>query len=107
MDLIKNILPAIEHMRVGGYWIGFFAAFLETTIGIGLILPGSTIILFLGALSARGHLDVGDLIWFAVLGAIIGDNLNYSLGKRYGNRWLKDGFAWRQEHLSRPIHTQC
>jgi membrane protein DedA with SNARE-associated domain len=48
MDLIDNILPAIEHMRAGGDWIGFFAAFLETTIGIGLILPGSTIILFLG-----------------------------------------------------------
>jgi membrane protein DedA with SNARE-associated domain/membrane-associated phospholipid phosphatase len=101
MDLIHNLLPAIEHLRVGGYWIGFFAALLETTIGIGLILPGSTIILFLGALSARGHLDVGDLIWFAVFGAIIGDNLNYYLGKRYGNRWLKDGF-W----LLKPSHIE-
>jgi undecaprenyl-diphosphatase len=99
MDLIHNILPTIEHLRVGGYWIGFFAAFLETTIGIGLILPGSTIILFLGALSARGHFDLGDLIWFAVFGAIIGDNLNYYLGKRYGNRWLKNGF-W----LLKPSH---
>jgi membrane protein DedA with SNARE-associated domain len=101
MDLIHNILPAIEHLRVGGYWIAFFVAFLETTIGIGLILPGSTIILFLGALSARGHLDVGDLIWFAVFGAIIGDNLNYYLGKKYGNRWLKGGF-W----LLKPSHIE-
>lgn len=92
MDLINNILPSIEHFHSEGYWIAFFAALLETTIGIGLILPGSTIILFLGALSARGYLDVGDLIWFSVLGAIIGDNINYYLGSKYGAKWLKGGF---------------
>ena len=56
-DLINHILPSIEHFHLGGYWIAFFAAFLETTIGIGLFLPGSTIILVLGALSARGYFD--------------------------------------------------
>jgi membrane protein DedA with SNARE-associated domain/membrane-associated phospholipid phosphatase len=91
-DLINHLLPSIEHIGVGGYWIAFFAALIETTIGIGLILPGSTIILLLGALSARGYLDVGDLIWFSVLGAVIGDNANYYLGRKYGTRWLKDGF---------------
>ncbi|MDO9210691.1 MAG: LssY C-terminal domain-containing protein [Deltaproteobacteria bacterium] len=91
-DLINNILPSVEHFRAGGYWIAFFAALLETTIGVGLLLPGSTIILFLGALSARGYLDVGDLIWFAVLGAILGDNINYYLGNKYGSKWLKKGF---------------
>lgn len=102
IDLINNILPSIEHFRFGGYWIAFFAALLETTIGIGLVLPGSTIILFLGALSARGYLDVGDLIWFAVLGAIIGDNVNYYLGSKYGAKWLKDGF-WllKASHLEK------
>lgn len=86
---------------MGGYWIAFFAALFETTIGIGLILPGSTIILLLGAVSARGYLDVGDLIWFAVLGAIIGDNINYSIGKKYGAKWLKNGF-W----LIKAIHVE-
>ncbi len=92
IDLINNILPSIEHFHSVGYWIAFFAALLETTIGIGLILPGSTIILFLGALSARGYLDVGDLIWFSVLGAMIGDNVNYYLGRKYGAKWLEGGF---------------
>jgi undecaprenyl-diphosphatase len=91
-DLINILLPSIEHFRIVGYWIAFFAALIETTIGIGLILPGSTIILFLGALSARGYLDVGDLIWFSVLGAITGDNVNYYLGRKYGTRWLEHGF---------------
>ena len=101
-DLINNILPSIEHFRVGGYWIAFFAALLETTVGIGLILPGSTIILFLGALSARGYVDVGDLIWFSVLGAIIGDNINYHLGRKYGAKWLEKGFWFlKAKHIEK------
>ena len=99
------MLPAIEHFRVGGYWLAFFAALLETTIGIGLILPGSTIILFLGALSARGYLDIGDLIWFSVLGAIIGDNVNYYLGRKYGAQWLKGGFwFFKVNHIENAKH---
>jgi membrane protein DedA with SNARE-associated domain/membrane-associated phospholipid phosphatase len=99
-DLINNILPSVEHFKVAGYWIAFFAALLETTLAVGLFLPGSIIILFLGALSARGYLDLGDLIWFAVLGAIIGDNINYYLGRKYGAKWLKEGF-WllKEKHI--------
>ena len=91
-DQLNALLPSLAHLHTGGYWIAFFVALFETTIGIGLLLPGSTIILFLGALAARGSLDLGDLLWFAILGAIIGDNLNYYLGKRYGRQWLKKGF---------------
>jgi len=101
-DLINHILPSIEHFHIWGYWIAFFAALLEMTIGIGLFLPGSTIILFLGALSARGYLDIGDLIWFAVLGAILGDNINYYLGKRYGAKWIEKGFWFlKSDHIKK------
>lgn len=105
IDLINKILPSFEHFGIGGYWIAFFAALFETTIGIGLILPGSTIILLLGAVSARGYLDVGDLIWFAVIGAIIGDNINYLIGKKYGAKWLKNGF-WllKATHVEKAKH---
>lgn len=104
-DLIDTLLPAIEHFRVGGYWLAFFAALFETMIGVGLILPGSMIILFLGALSARGYLDIGDLIWFSVLGAILGDNVNYYLGRKYGTQWLEGGF-WllKTSHIDKAKH---
>ena len=104
-DLINNILPSVEHFHAWGYWIAFFAALLETTVGIGLFLPGSTIILFLGALSARGYLDTGDLIWFAVLGAILGDNINYYLGKKYGAKWIEKGFWFlKSNHIEKARH---
>jgi membrane protein DedA with SNARE-associated domain/membrane-associated phospholipid phosphatase len=102
IELINHILPSIEHFHILGYWIAFFAALLETTIGIGLFLPGSTIILFLGALSARGYLDTGGLLWFAILGAILGDNTNYYLGRKYGAKWLKKGFwFFKSNHVEK------
>ncbi len=84
MDFIQLLLPTIEHFRMLGYWIAFFVALFETIIIIGLFIPGSTIILFMGALAASGYFDLGDLLWFAIMGAIIGDNINYFIGKKYG-----------------------
>ncbi|UCF91261.1 MAG: hypothetical protein JSW39_23780 [Desulfobacterales bacterium] len=95
-DLVNFILPSIEHFHLAGYWVAFFPALLETTVCIGLFLPGSTIILLLGALSARGYLDTGDLIWFAVLGATLGDNINYYLGKKIWSQVDREGFLVHQ-----------
>lgn len=75
-----------------GYWIALLAALFETTIGVGLFIPGSTIILFMGALAAKGYFDLGDLLWFAAIGAILGDNINYFIGKKYGSKIFTKGF---------------
>ncbi len=88
-DLFNTLLPSIEYYQRWGYWIAFFAALLETTIGVGLFLPGSTVILLLGAFSAHGYFDLSALLWSAVAGAVLGDNVNYLLGRRYGSYWLK------------------
>lgn len=89
--LFTAILPSIEHFHLLGYWVALLAALLETTLGVGLLLPGSTLLLLLGALSAGGYFDFGDLLWFAVAGAVLGDNFNYWLGQRYGNQWTRRG----------------
>ncbi|NCF75384.1 MAG: phosphatase PAP2 family protein [Xanthomonadaceae bacterium] len=92
MNFIQSLLPAIEHFHMLGYWIAFLAALFETTIGVGFFLPGSTIILLMGALAAKGYFGVGDLLWFAIAGAILGDNLNYFIGKKYGSKIFSKGF---------------
>lgn len=100
-DLIHHILAWIERFGIAGYFIAFLAAFLETTFGVGWVLPGSTIIILLGALAAGGYLNLTWLLGLAVAGAIAGDNLNYYLGKRYGAKWLGRGF-W----FIRPAHYE-
>lgn len=88
---LKALLPTIEHFHQLGYWAAFLAALLETALVVGLLLPGSTLLLLLGALAAGGHLDFMILLWFAVAGAVLGDNINYWLGQRYGARWAGEG----------------
>ena len=99
-EITHFILPALGHLQGIGYWVAFIAALVETALVVGLFIPGSTLLLFLGALSASGRLDFTTLLWFAVAGAIIGDNLNYWLGKRYGQRWMRNGVGFlKQEHF--------
>lgn len=101
-NLFSALLPSIEHMHMLGYWVAFLAALLETLFVVGLLLPGSTLLLLLGALTATGHLDFNGVLWFAIAGAVLGDNLNYALGQRYGARWL-DGGVWflTPDHIAR------
>jgi len=95
-ELGNLIFPALEHFQGLGYWIAFAAALAETALVVGLFIPGSTTLLFMGAFAAGGQLDFTALLWFAIAGAILGDNLNYWLGRRYGQRWTKDGVRFLQ-----------
>jgi len=102
MNLIQSLLPAIEHFYMIGYWIAFLAAFFETILGVGFFIPSSTIILFMGALAAKGYFDLGDLFWFAIIGAVIGDNINYFIGKKYGSKIFAKGFWFiKPEHFKK------
>lgn len=89
MDIINNLLPTLEHIGVFGYWIVFLVALLESIAFVGSLVPGATIVVFAGVLSAKGYFDVGDLIWFAAIGAIIGDSISYWLGTK-GKKFFKN-----------------
>ncbi|GMT43309.1 MAG: hypothetical protein IEMM0003_0128 [bacterium] len=97
----KIILPNISHLGIWGYWILFSAALLETILIVGLFMPGSTIVLIFGALAANGYYDFGDLMWFAVIAALIGDNINYYIGRKYGYSWAKNKRFIKEKHFEK------
>ena len=89
MDFLNSLLPAIEHFHLLGYWIVLFVSILESLAFVGIIIPGTTFIILMGFISAKGYLDLTNLIWFAAVGAIIGDVLSYYLG-RHTKKFFKD-----------------
>ncbi len=97
---LNHLLPMLAHFHYLVYWLAFIAALFETTFLLGLFLPGSTLLLLLGAYASGGHIDIVDLWWFALAGAVLGDNVNYFLGKRYGSQWMHSGI-WlvKAEHF--------
>jgi len=100
---LQSLMPAIQHLSGWIYWVALLAALVETLLVVGLFLPGSTLLLLLGALaSASGGPSFAGILAFAVVGAVLGDNINYHLGRRYGQRW-RDSGIWllRREHFDK------
>lgn len=82
MEFINHYLPQIEHFRILGYWLVLFVSLLESLVLVGVIVPGAVLVVFAGALAAQGYFDLGDLIWFAAIGAVLGDGISFLLGQR-------------------------
>ena len=72
-----------------GYFIVGAATFLENSVGAGVIVPGETLVI-IGGFYAR--LGVLSLAWVAVaacVGAVLGDNVGYFIGRRFGRGFLE------------------
>ena len=81
MDYINTLLPALEHFRMLGYWVVLLVALLESLAFVGVVVPGAVFVVFAGSLAAKGYFDLGDLVWFASAGAILGDGISFRMGK--------------------------
>ena len=79
---MEQVLSLIEHY---GYLVVFFGVMMEST---GVPLPGETILLAAGVLAQRGHLDVGDAVVFGILGAVVGDQIGYWVGREGGRPFV-------------------
>src|SRR5215217_4033378 len=79
---MDRVLSLIEHY---GYLVILFGVMLEST---GVPLPGETILLASGILVQRGTLDLGDVIFFGILGAVVGDQIGYWVGRGGGRPFV-------------------
>jgi membrane protein DedA with SNARE-associated domain/membrane-associated phospholipid phosphatase len=59
------------------------AAFIESLALIGTIVPGGTIVFMAGVLAGLHALDPWLAALLAIAGAILGDGISYTLGRRY------------------------
>jgi len=79
---MDRVLSLIEHY---GYLVVLFGVMLES---IGVPLPGETILIASGVLAQQGHLDVGDAVAFGIVGAVVGDQIGYWLGREGGRPFV-------------------
>lgn len=85
MQALDQILSLIGQY---GYWAVLFGVMLESA---GVPVPGETILIAAGALVHQGTLDFGGTLFFGVLGAVVGDQIGYRVGRKGGRplvlRW--------------------
>jgi membrane protein DedA with SNARE-associated domain len=66
-----------------GYAVVFFGVLIENA---GIPVPGETMLLAGGALAQLGRLSLPWVIVSATVGAILGDNIGFAIGRRGGRR---------------------
>ncbi|GAB3556574.1 DedA family protein [Spirosoma fluminis] len=99
MDIIKSLLDFLLHLdRYLDLWaneygvllyaILFLIVFTETGLIVMPLLPGDSLLFAAGALAARdtNELSVWVIIPLLITAALLGDNVNYFVGKFLGNR---------------------
>ena len=93
-----------EIIRTYGNWtysLLFLIVFAETGLVVTPFLPGDSLLFAAGAFAARGSLDVWSLFLVLTIAAIVGDTVNYAIG-RYLTPRLKNGIPFiKQKHLDR------
>jgi len=99
MNYLTALLPTLEHFRQLGYLLIFLAAFLESIAFVGIALPGTVLIVLAGFLITKGYFDIGDAIWAASIGAILGDSLSYYLGSHAKKFFKKDSKIFHSKYL--------
>lgn len=68
------------------YAILFLIVFCETGLVVMPFLPGDSLLFMAGALAAGGGMDPAVLIASLFVAAVLGDSLNYAIGRRFGSR---------------------
>lgn len=68
------------------YLLLFMIIFIETGLVVMPFLPGDSLLFVAGSLAAIGSLDIALLLALLIPAAIIGDNINYWVGRYFGER---------------------
>lgn len=95
MEWIQGLIDFILHIDVHlasitaqygmlSYAILFAIVFAETGLVVTPFLPGDSLLFAAGAICALGTLDAATLIGVLVLAAVLGDGVNYAIGKTFG-----------------------
>lgn len=84
LNLDTYLVYIVNSFVLWSYVILFLVIFSETGTIVVSFLPGDSLLFVVGALSAKSHLNVVFVIMILSFAAILGDTLNYHIGKFIG-----------------------
>lgn len=84
-----------------GYPIVFVAVVLENVFLVGGVIPGETIVVATAFVAASGRLNVALVFVLAVVAGVIGCNISYAFGRRWGRAGLER--YGRRFHIERRL----
>lgn len=90
LDFLKDPLIFLgDFIQLYGPWVYgflFLIVFVETGIVVMPLLPGDSLLFAIGLIaSTTGQIDIYFIIPLLILAALLGDNLNYFIGRKFGD----------------------
>lgn len=103
LHIDQNMGAVIHEYGIWTYLILFFIIFFETGFVIFPFLPGDSLLFVGGAAAAGGMLDIKLLLIAIILGAVIGDTVNYWIGNYVGIHLFLERFPTlvKKEYIDR------
>ena len=89
MHIDKYLNLLVQQYGILTYLILFFIIFLETGLVVTPLLPGDSMLFAAGAISAIGSMNIFTLLIVVYFAAILGDTVNYHIGKKIGSKILE------------------
>lgn len=116
MEIIKTLIDFILHIDdhlvelvstygTETYLFLFLIIFVETGVVIMPFLPGDSLIFAGAALAANGSLNIFILFFVIFFAAVIGDTVNYHIGKAFGNKLINWNNRFiKKEYIEKTSH---
>lgn len=84
-----------------GYFGVWAIVFAESGLLVGFFLPGDSLLFTAGFLASQSFLDIRVLIFGCFVFAVLGDNVGYATGYRFGRRLFQkeDSWLFHKKHL--------
>lgn len=95
LHLDKHLEAVVQTYGVWVYALLFGIIFVETGLVVMPFLPGDSLLFVAGAIAGVGGLDIGLVIALLIVAAILGDAVNYSIGRMIGPKV----FGWEQSRF--------
>ncbi len=105
LHIDKHLVEMVANYGLWIYAILFLILFCETGLVVTPFLPGDSLLFVAGALAAlpTNDLDVHTMVLLMVTAAILGDAVNYTIGKLFGNKLFSnpDSKIFRRSYLDK------
>jgi membrane-associated protein len=103
LHLDRHLSELIHQYGVWTYLILFLIIFCETGLVVTPLLPGDSLLFAVGSFAALGALDLAWTLVLLTAAAILGDSVNYAIGRRVGPRVFHSEASrlFNRRHLAR------
>jgi membrane-associated protein len=103
LHIDKHLVQIVDQYQLWSYGILFLIVFCETGLVVTPFLPGDSLLFAAGAIASKGVIDPHLLALLLFMAAVIGDAVNYAVGRTIGPKVFEktNSRIFKQEYLQR------